>query len=90
MGRGPTLNPTPQRYVAGTGTIHAPIAVIAGTTSPAATSRIREQNSRNKKRREIERALGVLEHAGRLRRETRHAERGRAAEVWIPILAPAA
>lgn len=29
--------------------------------------------SRNKKRREIERALGVLEDAGRLRRETRQA-----------------
>jgi hypothetical protein len=45
--------------------------------------------SRNKKRREIERALGVLEDAGRLRRETRQAERGRAAEVWIPVLAAA-
>ena len=40
--------------------------------------------SRDKKRREIERALGVLEDAGRLRRETRQPERGRAAEVWIP------
>jgi len=46
--------------------------------------------SRNKKRREIERALGVLEDAGRLRRETRQPERGRAAEVWIPVLAHAA
>ena len=46
--------------------------------------------SRNKKRREIERALGVLEDAGRLRRETRQADRGRSAEVWIPVLAPAA
>jgi hypothetical protein len=46
--------------------------------------------SRNKKRREIERALSVLEDAGRLRRETRHAARGRSAEVWIPVLAPAA
>jgi hypothetical protein len=46
--------------------------------------------SRNKKRREIERALGVLEDAGRLRRESRQPERGRTAEVWIPILADAA
>ncbi|MGP0050028.1 MAG: hypothetical protein ACLPZR_14430 [Solirubrobacteraceae bacterium] len=46
--------------------------------------------SRNKKRREIERALGVLEGAGRLRRETRQPDRGRAAEVWIPVLAEAA
>jgi len=46
--------------------------------------------SRNKKRREIERALSVLEDAGRLRRETRQADRGRIAEVWIPVLAPAA
>ena len=46
--------------------------------------------SRNKKRREIERALSVLEDAGRLRRETRHAQRGRSAEIWIPIPANAA
>jgi hypothetical protein len=46
--------------------------------------------SRNKKRREIERALSVLEEGGRLRRETRQPERGRSAEVWIPVLAPAA
>jgi len=46
--------------------------------------------SRNKKRREIERALTVLEDAGRLRRETRQPDRGRHAEVWIPITAEAA
>jgi hypothetical protein len=51
---------------------------------------VSELFSRNKKRREIERALGVLEDAGRLRRETRQAERGRSAEIWIPVLAPAA
>src|SRR6266508_209915 len=39
---------------------------------------------------EIERALNVLQDAGRLRRETRQPERGRTAEVWIPILAQAA
>jgi hypothetical protein len=46
--------------------------------------------SRNKKRREIERALTVLEEAGRLRRETRSADRGRPAEIWLPVLAEAA
>jgi hypothetical protein len=45
--------------------------------------------SRNKKRREIDRALSVLEDAGRLRRETRQPERGRHAEVWIPVTAAA-
>lgn len=46
--------------------------------------------SRNKMRREIGRALSVLEEAGRLRRETRQPERGRRAEVWIPVTAHAA
>jgi predicted ArsR family transcriptional regulator len=46
--------------------------------------------SRNKKRREIERALTVLEDAGRLRRETRNGDRGRPAELWRPVLASAA
>jgi hypothetical protein len=46
--------------------------------------------SRNKKSREIERALSVLEDAGRLRRETRTADRGRPAEIWMPVLADAA
>jgi hypothetical protein len=46
--------------------------------------------SRNKKRREIERALALLEVAQRLRRETRQPERGRAAEIRIPVLATAA
>ncbi len=46
--------------------------------------------SRNMKRREIERALSVLEDAGRLRRDLRQPERGRPAEVWIPVLPEAA
>jgi hypothetical protein len=46
--------------------------------------------SRNKKRREIERALSVLEDAGRLRRDTRQPQRGRTAEIWIPVLPEAA
>jgi hypothetical protein len=64
----------------------------AAKERPAGLTRteVSEVFSRNKKRREIERALGVLEDAGRLRRTTRPVERGRAAEVWIPVLAPAA
>jgi hypothetical protein len=64
----------------------------AAKERPAGLTRteVSELFSRNKKRREIERALSVLEDAGRLRRETRHADRGRAAEVWIPVLAPTA
>jgi hypothetical protein len=64
----------------------------AAKERPAGLTRteVSELFSRNKKRREIERALGVLEDAGRLRRTTRQPERGRATEVWIPVLAPAA
>jgi len=64
----------------------------AAKERPAGLTRteVSDMFSRNKKRREIERALGVLEDAGRLRRETRQPERGRAAEVWIPVLAHAA
>jgi hypothetical protein len=59
----------------------------AAKDRPAGVTRteVSDMFSRNKKRREIERALAVLEDAGRLRRETRHPERGRAAEVWIPL-----
>jgi hypothetical protein len=59
----------------------------AAKERPAGVTRteVSELFSRNKKRREIERALAVLEDAGRLRRETRQPERGRAAEVWIPV-----
>ena len=64
---------------------------VAAKERPAGVTRteVSELFSRNKKRREIERALGVLEDAGRLRRTTRQAERGRAAEVWIPVPAAA-
>jgi len=64
----------------------------AAKERPAGLTRteVSELFSRNKKRREIERALSVLEDAGRLRRETRQAERGRSAEVWIPVPIPAA
>ena len=64
----------------------------AAKERPAGLTRteVSELFSRNKKRREIERALSVLQDVGRLRRETRPAERGRSAEVWIPVLTPAA
>ena len=64
----------------------------AAKERPAGVTRteVSDMFSRNKKRREIERALSVLEEAGRLRRDTRQPERGRAAEVWIPVLADAA
>jgi hypothetical protein len=64
----------------------------AAKERPAGLTRteVSDMFSRNKKRREIERALGVLEDAGRLRRETRQPDRGRSAEVWIPVPAEAA
>jgi len=64
----------------------------AAKDRPAGVTRteVSDMFSRNKKRREIERALGVLEDAGRLRRELRHPDRGRPAEVWIPVPANAA
>jgi hypothetical protein len=65
---------------------------LAAKERPAGVTRteVSELFSRNKKRREIERALAVLEDSGRLRRETRQPERGRHAEVWIPVTAEAA
>lgn len=64
----------------------------AAKERPAGLTRteVSDMFSRNKKRREIERALGVLEDAGRLRRETRQPDRGRSAEVWIPVRPQAA
>jgi hypothetical protein len=43
-----------------------------------------------KKRREIDRALTVLQDAGHLRREIHQPERGPHAEVWIPVIGNAA
>jgi hypothetical protein len=59
----------------------------AAKERPAGLTRteVSDMFSRTKKRREIERALGVLEDAGRLRRETRQPQRGRHAEVWVPV-----
>jgi hypothetical protein len=45
---------------------------------------VRDLFSRNKKAREIDRALTVLEEAGRLRRTTVSDGRGRPAETWLP------
>lgn len=47
---------------------------------------VRDLFSRNKKAREIDRALGTLEDAGRLQRRTNSDGRGRPAELWIPQL----
>ena len=59
-------------------------------TRPAGVTRteVRDLFSRNKKAREIERALTVLEEAGRLQRTTATDGRGRPAETWRPA-APA-
>lgn len=64
----------------------------AAKERPAGLTRteVSDMFSRNKKRREIDRALAVLEDSGRLRRETRPPQRGRHAEVWIPVTAEAA
>ena len=51
---------------------------------------VRDLFSRNKKAREIDRALTVLEEAGRLQRATASDGRGRPAERWTPTHAPRA
>ena len=47
-------------------------------------SEVRDLFSRNKKAREIDRALTVLEEAGRLTRTSQADGRGRPAERWLP------
>jgi hypothetical protein len=47
-------------------------------------SEVRDLFSRNKKAREIDRALTVLEEAGRLARTSHSDGRGRPAEIWRP------
>jgi Protein of unknown function (DUF3987) len=53
---------------------------------PAGITRteVRDLFSRNKKAREIDRALVVLEEAGRLEKCASHDRRGRPAETWVP------
>jgi hypothetical protein len=46
---------------------------------------VRDLFSRNKKAREIDRALMVLEEAGRLRRIGVSDGCGRPAETWVPV-----
>lgn len=48
---------------------------------------VRDLFSRNKKVREIDRALGTLEDAGRLQRRSETDGRGRPAELWISTAA---
>lgn len=50
---------------------------------------VRDLFSRNKKAREIDRALCALEDAGRLRRGPHTDGRGRPAELWLPIVSAA-
>ncbi len=50
-------------------------------------TQVRDLFSRNKKAREIDRALNALEDAGRLSRHTHTDGRGRPAEFWIPKVA---
>jgi Protein of unknown function (DUF3987) len=47
---------------------------------------VRDLFSRNKKAREIDRALTALVDAGRLQRDHGHDGNGRPAEIWIPLL----
>jgi hypothetical protein len=47
-------------------------------------SEVRDLFSRNKKAREIDRALTVLEEAGRLKRTSQADGRGRPGEIWLP------
>ncbi len=46
---------------------------------------VRDLFSRNKKAREIDRALTALEDAGRLQRKEHADGRGRPAEIWVPL-----
>jgi hypothetical protein len=48
---------------------------------------VRDLFSRNKKAREIDRALSALEDAGRLERQPHTDTRGRPAELWVPKVA---
>jgi len=56
---------------------------------PAGISRteVRDLFSRNKKAREIDRALGALVDAGRLQRTAVSDGPGRPAEMWVPATA---
>jgi hypothetical protein len=46
---------------------------------------VRDLFSRNKKAREIDRALAALVDAGRLHRQHSHDGNGRPAEIWVPL-----
>jgi hypothetical protein len=46
---------------------------------------VRDLFSRNKKAREIDRALTTLVDAGRLRRHPGYDGNGRPAEIWVPL-----
>jgi hypothetical protein len=60
-------------------------ALAAGRADGVSRTEVSNLFSRNKKAREIDRALGVLVDAGRLERRNVVADRGRPTEVWVPI-----
>jgi hypothetical protein len=67
------------------------IWALAKTRSAGVTrTEVRDLFSRNKKAREIERALSALEEAGRLHRTTVTDGRGRPSETWLPAAPPRA
>ena len=67
------------------------IWALAKTRSAGVTrTEVRDLFSRNKKAREIERALTALEEAGRLHRTTITDGRGRPSETWLPAAPPRA
>ncbi len=59
-------------------------ALAKGRPHGVTRSEVRDLFSRNKKAREIDRALTVLEEAGRLKRASQADGRGRPAEIWLP------
>lgn len=60
-------------------------ALAKDRPSGVTRTEVRDLFSRNKKAREIDRALAVLEESGRLQRTTLSDGRGRPAETWLPL-----
>jgi hypothetical protein len=61
-------------------------ALAKERASGISRTEVRDLFSRNKKAREIDRALTALVDAGRLQRHPGHDGHGRPAEIWIPLL----